>query len=87
MLGLFSLIFTQIVSILYLYIDTRALATGKKDLVLEVVVTGVLMLANVLIVVAMVGSYVVAWKRHCRRRRIVELCNSSLRSASSPWVR
>ena len=66
-MGLFSLIFTQIVSILYLYIDTRSAKTGEKDVFLELVVTVVLVMANVLIVVAMVGSYVVAWKRHMKQ--------------------
>ena len=61
--GLFSLIFTQIVSILYLYIDSRAAATGKKDKVLEYIVTAVLMFANFAIAAAMVGAYLFAWKK------------------------
>ena len=62
--GLFSLIFTQIVSILYLYIDSRAEVTGKKDKSLEYIVTGVLICANLAIVVAMLASFLIAWKNH-----------------------
>ena len=65
-IGLFSLIFTQIVSILYLYIDTRAAATGRTDKVFEIIVTLILMFANVSIVVAMVVSYLFAWTNHIR---------------------
>ena len=63
-MGLFSLIFTQIVSIMYLYIDSRAAETGEKDAVLEYIVTGVLLLANVVIVVLMTYSYLVAVVLH-----------------------
>ena len=65
-MGLFSLIFTQIVSIMYLYIDSRAAETGEKDVVLEYIVTIVLMFANVVIVVAMVGAYLAAAALHLR---------------------
>jgi hypothetical protein len=44
--GLFILIATQIISILYLYIDEKARTTGKKDKVLEWVVTLLLGSAN-----------------------------------------
>jgi len=67
-LGLFSLIFTQIVSILYLYIDTRTAETGEKDYVLEVIVTLILMVANIAIAVSMVGSYAYAWVLHVRNK-------------------
>jgi hypothetical protein len=67
--GLFSLIFTQIVSILYLYIDSRAEATGKKDKMLEYIVTAVLMFANCAIATAMVGAYMFAFHRHQRSVR------------------
>jgi hypothetical protein len=60
-LGLFSLIFTQIISILYLYVDSRSITTGNRDRVLEICVTGILIVANVMIVLVMVGSYVFAY--------------------------
>jgi len=63
-MGLFSLIFTQIVSILYLYIDSRAEATGKKDKVLEYAVTVILMSANCAIALAMTGAYLLAFAEH-----------------------
>ena len=66
-IGLFSLIFTQIVSILYLYIDTRTAATGKKDLTLEIAITLVLLFANILVVSTMIGGYLYAWAVHRRR--------------------
>jgi len=65
-LGLFSLIFTQIVSILYLYIDTRAAATGTRDKMLEYGVTAVLMGANIAIALAMGIGYAISWAQHCR---------------------
>jgi hypothetical protein len=62
--GLFSLIFTQIVSILYLYIDSRAEATGNKDKQLEYIVTAVLMFANCFIASMFVLTYLYVWKNH-----------------------
>jgi len=62
--GLFSLIFTQIISILYLYIDSRAALTGKKNKMLEYIVTVVLLLANIIICASMVFAYILAWNQH-----------------------
>lgn len=67
-LGLFSLIFTQIISILYLYIDSRTAETGEKDYALEIVVTLILMVANIAIAVTMLGSYAYACVLHSRSR-------------------
>ena len=56
--GLFVLIFTQVLSILYLYIDSRAKASGKKDLLLEISVTVALTVCNGGIAVAMLFGIV-----------------------------
>ena len=56
--GLFTLIFTQIISILYLYVDHLTRETGKRDKFLEAIVTLVLLTANILIFSAMGFTYV-----------------------------
>ena len=60
--ALFSLIFTQVVSILFLYIDAESKATGKADKPLEYSVTVILIMANAIIIVAMLSAYVNAFR-------------------------
>ena len=74
--GLFTLIFTQIMSILYLYIDTYAAELGEQNVWFEAGVTLVLMLANGTILTMMVGGIVFSYfqrrEMHARRRRAFE---------------
>ena len=75
-MGLFTLIFTQIMSILYLYLDTYAAELGEKTVWLEVGVTIILMMANGIILSMMGGGIVIAFiqrrEMHSRRRRAYE---------------
>jgi len=59
--ALFSLIFTQVVSILYLYIDTQTKATGKTDKPFEYTVTVLLIGVNACITAALGLAYLNAW--------------------------
>ena len=62
--GLFALILTQVLSILYLYVDSRARATnGHKDVLLEIVVTVALTACNAGIMLAMLVGIAYSWRR------------------------
>mgnify|MGYP006149368409 CR=1 FL=1 len=62
--GLFVLILTQILSILYLYADSRARAkNGQKDVLLEIVVTVALTACNAVVMLAMLVGMAYSWQR------------------------
>jgi len=68
-MGLFMLILTQVLSILYLYIDSQARALGSKDGVFEAAVTVALVACNASVVCAMIGGLLFSVIHTCRVNR------------------